>query len=138
MRKKRLIYIFLVSFLLLVSKKAFAQVDQDFYTRGIGAFLAEYVGVSGYLVELSFGGIASTFIRAALLLLGMVFISFLIYGGYLMLTAAGESKQVEKGREVLSTAVVGVAIVLAGYGITYWILRLTVMATQSTTVELPY
>ncbi|MBU0625050.1 pilin [Patescibacteria group bacterium] len=50
---------------------------------------------------------------------GLTLLMF-VYGGFLMLTSAGEEGKVTKGKDVLKAAVIGLAIILlAGYLVSY-------------------
>jgi hypothetical protein len=62
-------------------------------------------------------GIVSTFLT----LIGIIFVVLLIYGGYLYLTSQGESEKVGKGKKVITASIVGLAIIITGYSITYFI-----------------
>ncbi|GEM_PF-4312939 len=54
---------------------------------------------------------------------GIVFIGFMVYAGYLWLIAAGSDTLIKKARETLLYSFLGLIIVLAGYSITYYILK---------------
>lgn len=60
-------------------------------------------------------------IKALLALLGVVFVCLLIYGGYFYLTALGNPEKAGKGKNTIVAAVIGLAIILSGYTITYFL-----------------
>lgn len=60
-------------------------------------------------------------VSAVLSLLGIVFIILIIYGGILWMTAMGKENQVEKAKNIIIQAVIGLVIVLAAYAITSFI-----------------
>lgn len=60
-------------------------------------------------------------VSAVLSLLGIVFIILIIYGGILWMTAIGKENQVEKAKNIIIQAVIGLVIVLAAYAITSFI-----------------
>lgn len=75
--------------------------------------------------EVAFGGqppslltTLATFVRAALSLLGLIFVSLVIYAGFLWMTAGGDEKQVGKAKNTIKQAIIGLAITLAAYAIT--------------------
>lgn len=57
---------------------------------------------------------------------GLTLLMF-VYGGFLLLTSAGEEGKVTKGRDVLKAALIGLAIILlAGYLVSYGLTSLKV------------
>jgi preprotein translocase subunit SecG len=60
-------------------------------------------------------------IQIFLSLLGVIFVILMILGGYNWMTAGGDESKVEKARNTIQRAVIGLAIVLLAYAITYFI-----------------
>ncbi|MFA6018171.1 MAG: hypothetical protein WCT28_00715 [Patescibacteria group bacterium] len=54
-------------------------------------------------------------ISAALSVAGSLAILMVVYGGLLWMTSRGESKQVQKGKDTLTWAVLGIVIIFASY-----------------------
>lgn len=65
--------------------------------------------------------IVSVVINTALSLLGVVFLGLIIYAGFRWMTAQGNEEDVTKAKEILIQAVIGLAIVLAAYAISYFV-----------------
>jgi len=63
----------------------------------------------------------SKVISLVLSLLGVVFLVLLIYGGFLWMTARGSEQQVEKSKEIIFSAVIGLIIVVAAYAISIFV-----------------
>lgn len=57
-------------------------------------------------------------IKPVLSLIGVIFFALMVYGGFTWMTARGNPKQVEKGKDILVAAVIGAVIVSASYAIT--------------------
>lgn len=57
-------------------------------------------------------------INAALGITGSVFMFLTVYGGFIMMTSAGDSEKTKKGRQIIIWAVIGVVVVLAAYALT--------------------
>jgi type IV secretion system pilin len=55
---------------------------------------------------------------AALALSGSIFLFLIIYGGILIMTAAGKQEQVQKGKNVIIWAIIGALILGSAYAIT--------------------
>ncbi|NTW22484.1 hypothetical protein HGA34_02985 [Candidatus Falkowbacteria bacterium] len=60
-------------------------------------------------------------ISAFLSLLGIIFIVLIVYSGYNWMTAAGDSGKVDKAKETLWRAVIGLIITVGAYAIWVWI-----------------
>lgn len=60
-------------------------------------------------------------VGAGLAFIGVVFMILIIYGGILWMTARGNEQQVEKAKELIYAAVIGLVIVLSAYAITYYV-----------------
>lgn len=73
--------------------------------------------------------IVARVIRALFGLVGIVFVSLLLYGGWMYMTAAGEAEKVNKAKAVMRNAAIGVAIMLSAYSIASFIIRTLIGAT---------
>lgn len=61
-------------------------------------------------------------VYALLSLLGVIFLSLIIYAGILWMIAEGEEAKVEKAQTILKNAIIGLVIVMAAYAISLFIL----------------
>lgn len=61
-------------------------------------------------------------ILSALSLIGVIFLILMIYGGYLWMTAAGADEKIKKSQSLISSAVIGLVIVVAAYAISSYIM----------------
>lgn len=60
-------------------------------------------------------------VKTALSLIGVIFLVLMIYGGYLWMTARGDSKIAEKAKDIITMAAIGLVIVMLAYAITYFV-----------------
>jgi len=60
-------------------------------------------------------------VGALLTFTGVVFFILMIYGGFLWMTARGNEQQVEKAKDLITAAIVGLIIVISAYAITAFI-----------------
>lgn len=60
-------------------------------------------------------------IQILLTAIGMLFLGYTVYAGYVIMMARGDDAEITKGRETLKTAVMGVVIVLSAYSITLFV-----------------
>ena len=68
-------------------------------------------------------------IRQVLGLLGIIFLILIIYAGLTWMTAAGDEGKIDRAKKIISAAIVGLAIVLAAYAITYFVATSLLQAT---------
>lgn len=77
-----------------------------------------------YAPQESVGGVQTTvakIVNGSLALLGAIFFGLMVYAGYLWMTSRDESEQVDKAKETMRRAVIGLIIVLAAYAISKFI-----------------
>lgn len=60
-------------------------------------------------------------IKSALSLLGVVFFLLVLYGGVKWMKARGNSQEVEKAKEVITDAVIGLVVIVAAYALTAFV-----------------
>lgn len=65
--------------------------------------------------------LAARIIKVALSILGTVFLVLVLYAGFLWMTAGGEDGKIETAKKLLSDAVIGLAIILSAYAITFFV-----------------
>jgi len=88
--------------------------------------LALEVGVEEVSEEIELGEtdirvIIARIINVFLGLLGIIALLLILYGGFLWMTAGGVPERVEKAKKVLINAVIGLAIILTSWAITWFI-----------------
>jgi heme/copper-type cytochrome/quinol oxidase subunit 2 len=82
--------------------------------------MSAFLPASGIGVT-SVAGITSTIIITVLGLLGVIFVVLLIFAGFQWMTAEGNEEKVEKAKSTITRAIIGLAIVIAAYAITYFV-----------------
>lgn len=65
----------------------------------------------------------SQIISLVLSFLGVIFLVLFIYAGYLWMMAQGNEKDVQKAKDIMQRAIVGIIIVVAAYGISYYVIK---------------
>lgn len=78
-----------------------------------------FIGGPGKTVSVA--TIIGTVLGAVLAFVGVLFFGLMIYGGLLWMTARGNDQQVEKAKDLIIQAVIGIIIVLGAYAITTFI-----------------
>jgi hypothetical protein len=60
-------------------------------------------------------------IGAAVALSGSIFLFLIIYGGFYIMTAAGNEERVTKGKKIIYWAIIGILLIALSYGITAFV-----------------
>jgi amino acid transporter len=76
---------------------------------------------SGLNPTTSVGDIVAEVIETALGLLGIIFLVLLVLAGFNWMTADGNEEKIEKAKQTITRAIIGLAIVIAAYSITYFV-----------------
>ena len=69
----------------------------------------------------SLGQIINRVVGWVLILAGVIAVIYLIYGGLLYITAAGDAEKATKGRTALINAIIGIIIIALAYLIVVWV-----------------
>lgn len=110
--KKILVFIFFFS-LLITPLTVSAQFGKA------TAKLDAVAGTTGLTKD--FEGSISTIIIGVLSLAGTIFLVLTVYAGILWMTAQGKEEQVTKAKDIVTQAIIGLAITLAAYAITAFV-----------------
>jgi amino acid transporter len=60
-------------------------------------------------------------IRAALTLLGIIFLVIIVFAGYRWMTASGNEEAIQKAQSSIKRAIIGLVIVMLAYAITAFV-----------------
>jgi len=74
-------------------------------------------GAAGYASNLPLTTIVANVIKVVLGLTGIVFVCFLVYAGFLYLTAGGVDDNVKKAKKLIANSVIGILIIVSAYAI---------------------
>lgn len=92
--------VYVVNALSVISAKAVITTDNDRPPDLMGGdFRSGAISVINYI--LSF--------------LGLITVAFIIYAGFLMVTAGGEGDGIDKGKKIITGAAIGIVIILMSY-----------------------
>jgi cytochrome bd-type quinol oxidase subunit 2 len=116
--KKLILSAFLFLNILFISNINFVKAESLLDTAA-GGFGAGYDTTGG---EFALQEMAGRFINVFLSLLGVIFTCLIIYAGYLWMMARGNEEEVKKSKDLMINATIGLAIVIAAYALTYFIL----------------
>ncbi len=77
-------------------------------------------------------------INYALGLLGMIFVAYIVYSGFLWMTAGGDEKKIEDAQRHIRNGIIGLVIVLAAYSIMLLVTTYLIRATANQYFQQPY
>ncbi len=66
--------------------------------------------------------VVAEIINAVLQITGIILIGYIIYAGYLWMTAGGDDEQITKAKSIISACVMGLLIVLSAYSISQFVI----------------
>lgn len=127
-RQNKNFILFVVAFLGAVSFLSFFSVVNA-QQVDVGNTGLQTIQQTSGLGNSSIAEIVGTIIHIILTLLGVVSIGIVIYGGFRWMVAAGNEELITKAKKTLTNGAIGLAIVLASFGITQFILSSLVQAT---------
>lgn len=67
--------------------------------------------------------IVGNIIQKILQLVGVIAFIFVIYGGFLWMTAQGETSKIDKAKKILYDAILGLIIISFAYSITFFVIK---------------
>jgi hypothetical protein len=128
---KKFIVALLIVCGLLAAGAAFAIAD-------IGQPWMQKVGSAGGYVtddtsDTAFAAQIGGYIRIALSFVGSIFFVLTLYAGFLWMTAAGEDDKIKKAKDILKSAIIGLAITLGAYSITAFVVPRVMSQSQGGT-----
>jgi len=124
--KKPLIFFVLMFFcfnVFLFSAQAniFGEIQTQLNNFNTGAQLTKAPDPIGVIINI---------INLSLTFLGLIFIVLILYGGFMYMTAGGDSKRTEKATGILKDSVIGVAIIFASYILVNYVIETVIELFQ--------
>ncbi|MEA3248934.1 MAG: hypothetical protein U9Q03_01080 [Patescibacteria group bacterium] len=86
-------------------------------------------GLPGSNGEGTLAEFVGTLVQGALSVLGVIFFVLLVYGGALWMTAGGDTAKVDKAKKLLTSAIVGLIIVMIAYAIAFYVMSAITAST---------
>lgn len=94
-------------------------------------------GFSEETNETTLAKIVGTVVRIFISLLGVIFISYTIYGGFLWMTAAGNDEKVTKAKHIIRDGVIGLIVILSAAGIYYFVAEFLINTSGAGGSQIP-
>lgn len=105
----------------MVAPHAHAQVDINDALDDVN----DTAGFGNQPLEQTIGTLINVFLG----LLGIIFLLLIIYAGFLWMTAAGDDGKVKQAKNIMTTSVVGLIILLSAYAISTFVIEQLTTAT---------
>jgi hypothetical protein len=90
---------------------------------GSGGEIPEAFGQSGSSQPKTPAQVIVRIINILLSFIGLLLVIFLIYAGFLWMTAAGDESKVEKAMGIIKNSIIGLVIILAAWSISYFVIQ---------------
>ncbi|MBI2411337.1 MAG: Ig-like domain-containing protein [Candidatus Kerfeldbacteria bacterium] len=91
-------------------------------TPAYAQITTDYAGIASSLGNNDIISIVVDIVNVALSLMALVAVIFIIYGGYMWLTSAGNPDKVNKAKAVLRNAGIGLVIIMVSWGLVLWLI----------------
>ena len=118
--RKTLLSFLLIPILGFGFEASFASAQTVAGAQNNAQIVAEAAGIGSTDLVTIIGRIVNIFLS----LLGVIFLILMLYAGYLWMTAAGDDKQVQKAKDIIRNAVIGIVITASAFAITNYIFGL--------------
>ncbi len=113
------------SFLIIGFFSAFTVEAAGLLQQNVAGEITNNTGMiqreAGYSSNVTIGVVVGTIIKAFLGLLGLIFVILMIIAGFNWMTAGGDEDKINKAKDTIRAAVIGLIIVVAAYAITYFV-----------------
>lgn len=86
--------------------------------------IAEETASSSYQTDRTLNLMLGDIIAVVLSALGVIFIAFMVYAGYLWMTAAGNEQKADKAIKILKESIIGLIVVISAYAISYFVIKI--------------
>lgn len=116
----KVFYYSLASFVLLFPSTVFARVNYYGQINDTGTAIYGSADAPEGNFFLIIGGL----LNAILGLLGLVLFVMFIYGGFLWMTAGGNTEKVKQAKDILLNAIIGLIILVAAFAISTYVVSL--------------
>lgn len=110
-------YLFLILTLFVLAAPATALAQSATSTTGAVVKLQDPLDLKGGIPEL-----VGNIVNAAVGIVGAMALLIFVYGGFLLLTSAGEAGKIQSGKDAMKWSVIGLAVVFSSYALVRFVL----------------
>ncbi len=133
MKKYNKVFIWLIficcSFLVINKNVLAVGLDSDSFMGDVKEQENAFISKTGFDTSTTIGSTMAIVIKAFLSLLGIIFVVLMLIAGYNWMTAGGEEEKIRKAKNTIQRAIIGLAIIILAYSITYFVFKYLGKAT---------
>lgn len=123
MTRKFRLYFIVGFFLLFIAFNAVLAADNLSNAFLPGGPLQNSADKAGYdISKTDPNPVIGTVVKTFLSIIGVIFLILMIYAGYSWMTAHGDEQKVTKAKETITASIIGLAIVIGAYAITFFVI----------------
>lgn len=90
-----------------------------------------FAETAGFTTDADIIVIIARLIRTAITLTGIITVGFMIYGGFVYMTAGGDAGKIQSAKKIITNSIIGLIIVFSSFAITQFLLNALTDATSS-------
>jgi len=129
--KKKIIFTLLIGSVIFSLTVAWALALEPVEPIDPGGKLKDVGTNAGYTnPEPSVAQTIGSIIKVALSVLGVIFMIYVVYAGYLWMTARGEEEKITKAKAIVRGSIIGLIVILGAYAITAFVVDRITKATN--------
>ncbi|MDD5251528.1 MAG: pilin [Patescibacteria group bacterium] len=98
---------------------------------------AGVAGLKGTAVSGGLGLIVAKLIQQLIAIIGVIFVAIMVYSGFRWMTAGDSEENINEAKGLIRNAVIGLAIVLAAYSITSYVIDTVLLGTGTVQPSVP-
>jgi len=108
----------------MLNTKKYFPIIQTFILLAFSAqgVLAAEEGIKNPISFSSLEALIANIVKSMLGLTAVLAVGFIVYGGFLYITAAGDDSQIKKGKEALMGAIIGIIVIGLAYAIVQFVI----------------
>ncbi|MCD4705796.1 pilin [bacterium] len=129
--KSKQIFI-LIAIVFLLSPCCFILAGESPNLTNSAGFLHDAGNSAGYSDDTDMEPILGKIIKTLLSFLGVVFFILIVYGGFIWMTAGGNTDKVGTAKKIIINSIIGLTVVMFAYAITWYIVSQLVESTGFT------
>ena len=121
-------FIFTACLLTLLLGSAALAIDLGTDLAGQAAIKAGYAHAD----QTTFASTLGVVVRAVLSFVGVIFLALMVYAGWLWMNAKGDETEIDKSKEIIKAAIIGMIITVGAYSITAFVVPRVLERTTGT------
>lgn len=121
------IVIFFLSVALLPGTARGIELGKELVKKAATGAGYDAAGTTETTLSQTLGGV----VKGALTFVGVIFLSLMVYAGYIWMMARGQEDEIEKAQKIIRASVIGLVITLGAYSITNLVVEEVIKRTAS-------